>query len=320
MARNDVPVEGYGTIVDSKNHKGETLLPRTAGDAVTITKGRFKDLNAREAIENVYEFINEVEGGALIFDTDINTTTTVGGISAGTDLDDLSVSDILRLMLYPHVDIEFEAHTSHNPTGMNFEPGMTVAVNKIIVNVTKLGSGAPYKVEYVRFDGENVETMIHSYLVEPTDTYFECDVLSTSPWDFRYDDNRGAGVYITDTEGGRSLVKCPKVQFSYPYYVGVSDITCSTSDDVTSLTKFIEGKSNKVKTFTTTNEQRPVFAYPIEYGELKSIVDGNNFNNILSFKKTIITVEGLAEMTHDYYVYQMINPATLDNFKFTFNH
>ncbi len=61
-----------------------------------------------------------------------------------------------------------------------------------------------------------------------------------------------------------------------------------------------------------------VFAYPKTYGDLKSIMDPNNFDVTGTFTKSEINITGLDGTTQAYNVY--VNGAsTVSNFNMKFN-
>ena len=62
-----------------------------------------------------------------------------------------------------------------------------------------------------------------------------------------------------------------------------------------------------------------VFAYPKAYGNLKSIIDPNNFDVTGTFTKQEVSITGLDGTAQAYYVY--VNGAsTVSNFNMKFNY
>lgn len=111
---------------------------------------------------------------------------------------------------------------------------------------------------------------------------------------------------------GAEKTKTAEVSISYvfvnPYYSGVvaSDATVALAD----LNKYVDTVGTKTYTFTADN-QNIVFAQPISYAALTSILDGNGFENIDSFSVDETTIDG-------YRVYMTKQPVTCTNFKYTF--
>ena len=62
------------------------------------------------------------------------------------------------------------------------------------------------------------------------------------------------------------------------------------------------------------SNQRIVYLYPSSFGELTSIKDENNFENLDSFAKTLITINGVS-----YIEYKLINTASNSDGTLFFN-
>ena len=62
------------------------------------------------------------------------------------------------------------------------------------------------------------------------------------------------------------------------------------------------------------NNQRIVYLYPKSFGDLSSIKDENNFENLSGFTKSYITLNGV-----DYIEYKLTNTATNTSGTLTFN-
>ena len=102
---------------------------------------------------------------------------------------------------------------------------------------------------------------------------------------------------LSASDGKNNVSKSISYTFVYPYYVGVSTTDTLTETDITALTKKVETKGNKTINYTTTQSYM-VFAYPVSYGAIKSIIDQNGFNVTDSFVRSTVTVNSV-----DYYVY-----------------
>ena len=111
------------------------------------------------------------------------------------------------------------------------------------------------------------------------------------------------------------------VTFSHIYakYVGVADSIESLETSLTSSTKNITPKGTFAYSYTAAN-QIPFFAYPISYGKLSKIQDANGFDVTNTFGTKTVSVTNSYNKTIDYYVYYLLNPTTISNFKFTFTY
>ena len=105
--------------------------------------------------------------------------------------------------------------------------------------------------------------------------------------------------------------------FVYPYYYGSLDSGVLDEASIKGLTKVVQTKGNKTFRFTHNNKCC-VIAYPASYGNLRTIIDQNNFDITSSFIKNTVSITGLDGTSQNYNVY-VNSAATLDNFGITFN-
>jgi hypothetical protein len=112
--------------------------------------------------------------------------------------------------------------------------------------------------------------------------------------------------------GSTTVNLAPSLTFVPPYYYGVS----GGNTPITSLSKLIQTKGTKSIKFSPNN-QSVIFAYPREYGKLKSILDSNGFEILNSFSIGELYIKGLDNNTRLYYIYTS-EPFVGDNFKITF--
>lgn len=127
-----------------------------------------------------------------------------------------------------------------------------------------------------------------------------------------------AGVQPKDSDGGNyqtplaaGTVQASKsCEFILPFYRGVS--ATATIADFTGLVKDLRKKENRTYTFDTVN-QYMVFAYDSSYGDLRSILDPNNFETISGWIVSTLTVNG-----QTYKVYVSDLPTTDTGAAYTF--
>ena len=262
-------------------------------------------LATKEELEEVAE--NDV------FKADMKTVSALGGIPAGTDLNGMSIQQVLTKLLYPYVQPTVSASLGYSPTGGVYEFGQTVEVNKMTANVIKKSeniTSVKFYVNNVVVDTvtENVAaggSFVHEF--DPAQ-----QVVKTAA-------NSYFKVVATDASGKSVTANTVALNFYYPYYYGVvADGVEITADVVKGLTKQVVAKANKTYSFTSNN-QRMVIAYPKAYGVLKSILDPNGFEQIGTFTRTEVSVVGLDGTAQAYYVYA--NGAnTNTNFNMTFKY
>ena len=275
-----------------------------------ITDGKLNKIeNAIGEINNTSnesaELIREVEN-ELIFETDELIINPLGGISAGEDLNGLTVGSILNKLLYPYV--KPVVSVTMTPNGGIYEHGNYQFVENISVTITKKTE----KIVSLRIlDGDN-EIYSKSDGVENGGTF---DVSSH----YQIKDNRRLTVEVIDGIGSIVTVNTNAFNYIYPYYYGVAnENTLLNGEFIKTLTKRLEVKGTKSISYITNN-QRMVFAYPLSYGKLSKILDANSFDVTNTFTVTTVTLITLDGTTQSYYVYAN-NPSTVENFTMKFSY
>lgn len=142
----------------------------------------------------------------------------------------------------------------------------------------------------------------------------DCTV-ETSDTSYTYNktisDTKTFTLSVTDSKNN---TKSSSITFSfvYPFYYGTFSENL-TEEEIKNSTKLIELKNNKTIRITYT-DMRFFYAYPKNYGELKSIKDGNGFDYINDFNKEEININNIS-----YYIYKIKDKASVSNIVFTFN-
>lgn len=124
-------------------------------------------------------------------------------------------------------------------------------------------------------------------------------------------DTKTFTLSVTD---GKDNIRSSSITFSfvYPFYYGTF-IDSLTEADIKNEVKLVELKNNKTITISYT-DMRVFYAYPKNYGELKSIKDNNGFEYINDFEKIEMKINNV-----DYYVYKIKNKASVSMIKYTFS-
>ena len=106
----------------------------------------------------------------------------------------------------------------------------------------------------------------------------------------------------------------------YASYVDAS-IVDITEADVISGQKLVRAKGATTLAYSSNDTLlRPVFAYPKEYGQLKSVQDVlNQIELITNYEVQELQIETLDGNMTDYYVYVANTEAILDNFEIKFS-
>lgn len=242
----------------------------------------------------------------ITIDNERETTVAVGGIAKGTSLNGLDVKTVIENIFFPYVAFSMGNMSTSPSAGGVYEKGKSVTLNSVTVPIT-MGSKSLTNITLYDSDGTTV-------LAEKTSG------ITTSNTFSNLGKSIGSKVTFkaTATDGTTSLSKTISVYtFVDPYFYGALDQGYElNTDTVTGGTKQVVSKGNKTYSFTT-NAQHPYIAFPSSYGNLKSILDGNNFENIDSFTKYTVNI-AVASGTVSYNVYVQNNAPTLNGFSYTF--
>ena len=243
-----------------------------------------------------------------VFTTEILTVNSLGGIAAGADLNGMTVREILAKLLYPYVAPTITA--TGTPNGGVYEKGDDKEITNVRAVVTKK-SEAITKVEV--FNGSVSLGIKEGDEVKAGGT-FNFPVTVSVP-----STNVVLTAKVTDAANKTYTANTGAFNFVYPYYVGiVAEDAVIDEALVKGLEKKVEVKGSKTIAYTCDN-QKMVFAYPKAYGNLKSVIDPNNFDVTGTFTKQEVSITGLDGTAQAYYVY--VNGAsTVSNFNMKFNY
>ena len=312
-SKDDCTVEWFPCYVSPNNtHKYEPT-----GDYNPATKKYVDDLVSNIDL-NDYITDTELEGKGyitdteleeeMIFETDSLTVNSLGGISANTDLNGLTVKEILNKLLFPYIEPVITVTVT--PNGGTYEKGNTQTITNVSVSITKK-SEIITKIEVL--NGTQVLARQQDEAINNGGT-FNYNVNVSVP-----STNKQLTVKVTDNSGNAITKTTNSFTFVYPYYYGVCDEgTTINGDLIKSLTKSVTSKGTKTVTYTTNN-QRMIFAYPKSYGVITKILDPNSFDVTSTFTMSQITIIGLDGTGQSYYVY-VNSPSTVSNFNMKFSY
>lgn len=221
---------------------------------------------------------------------DITFTAAVGGIAKGTTfLTGTPIEDVLEQMgdVYEAPGITL---TTSAPTLVKL--GTSIASTAMTAKVTK-GSAALTKV---------------NFYVNNAAVYTK-DITAAGTYTYNYDtaisENAAFKATVLDETGG-SKSATVEVKFVRPFYNGISDTAAVSSLD--GLTEVLAAKGAQTVAYTANNKYA-VFAYDKNYGDLKSILDENGFENKQDWSKSTLGT---------YFVYVSNLPITVSSYKYQF--
>lgn len=233
--------------------------------------------------------------GSQALERDITANINVGGISSGkTFPEGTSITDVLETLIYKSVDQKVVVTLSES---LLQKIGTALSSINVSANITK----GDYPIVSAKYYVDNVLEDTKDKITDPTivngGTFvYTHDSEITSDTTFKVD--------VATSEKTVSEIKT--IKFIRPFYYGVSDT--AVIDDPTTLTELLEVKDNKSIIYTSNNKYL-VFAYDKSYGNLKKILDENDFQNLDNWTKSTVG---------DYFVYVSNTPVTITNYTYKF--
>lgn len=250
---------------------------------------------------------NKVVNDAVHYTNETPIIQAIGGIKVGTTFTDVPVTEMLTKILYPYT--KPTASISVAPNGGVYEKGLSVSVTSLKATATKKSSDIASVV--VKQGGTTLTTITEGVANGGTfNALPESGVTLTA--------NTTFSAIVTDVDGGSTTANSSAFTFVDPYYYGVvADGASITSDLVKGLTKDVKVKGSKSYSYTTSGDCM-VIAYPASYGELKSALDPNAFENITSFTKHEVAVTCESGEVN-YFVY-IKTPSTVSDFVMKYSY
>ena len=230
------------------------------------------------------------DGGAT---ADWTTNTTVSNLAAGTDVTGLTALEILKKMTVSYV--KPKATVTYSVTDSIVETGTTIST---VVKVSGLTKGTSDISKIQLYNGS---TLVQTLTYSSSTTTYSFTALSISS-------TATLKVRVVDTESQYTEYS-KTYTFTYATYYGTTD---APPTDITGLTKVLRTKATFENKFTCDNKH-VVFLSPVSFGNLKSILDGNGFENITDFTKTTITIGSVS-----YNAYYTTGKKTFNSFTYKF--
>lgn len=308
----DTNLDGLLKVVKDDTITDENTEIKASDVTVIANIGDFVRIENETQVPStgVYKYVDDkLVGGQK---ADWVTNVAVGGLEANTDLNNLSLSDVLKIItrkyVYPSARVSYTDNFNTLPSNNIFEIGYILQLRTTIKDFAA-GDYIPTKV--IIYDASAPDV-----IVQENDISSLSDIIEmTAYW---ISDNSTVVVALIDENGKKAIID--KQTFKWvngSIYTGIADAIPTISDEIVALDKNIVGKSNITKSFTANN-QYIVFAYLKEYGDLKSIIDPNGFENLSDFTKTEVEVMCNDGNNRTYNVYTTNSKKTVSDFKFTF--
>ena len=288
------------------------VLGSATGTEITIENAADTDIEIPTSYPaNAIEYVNDTISSTNVEDA-LNTVITELHIHDNKEvLDLLSESDTGKLQ--------------YNGITIGGEGGASTADAVEYINDTISSTNVEEALNKLISDYYYVKPSVTSFTATPNGGTFEIGSTISAPITFNWNYNKDittqtltdctladetvrTATYNTDittnktftlsaSDGKNNVSKSVSYTFVSPYYVGVSSTDTLTETDIKALTKKVETKGSKTINYTTSQSYM-VFAYPVSYGAISSIIDQNGFNVTDSFVRNTVTVNSV-----EYYVF-----------------
>ena len=298
-AESVLSTEATQAALDTKVDKveGSSLVPDTE-----ISKIH------EHANQDVLDKLSESDLGKLLYDgnplgggadaggtADWTTNVALGVLAANTNVTGLTALEILRKATVKYE--EPTATVTFSQSNTVIKQGVTFNLDITVKNPVKKTS------DIEKFDLYKAGALVESIpYVSGNNSYSFAQIPDVST-DCSYE------VRVIDVQG--KYTKYTKsYDFVHPIYAGCTD---NIPVDATGLTEMIEAKGNKTITVNSGSGAYVVFMYDAAYGDIKNIIDPSGFENITSFTKIQLTINGIL-----YNCYHSNLKQALSNFKYTY--
>ena len=225
---------------------------------------------------------------------DITANIEVGGISEGDTIQQgKNLTEVLKQILIKY-----------------FPPKIIYTTSKALVQ--KKGTS----INLVDFDITITKTVenLNSYVLSLNDNVLTSGANANGGeliYTYSTPFSTNTTFTVSANDGKDGATENIKFEFVNPYYYG--EISENDLNDFTGLTEEIIKKNTSKKVSYTATAEYLVFAYDASYGNLTSIKDKNNFENLSAFIKTTKIIDG-----ETYNVYISADKITCSNFEYTF--
>lgn len=242
----------------------------------------------------------------------------LGGITAGMTFDEMPIETLLTKLLYPYVKPTISLKVGINDGAV----GTSIGIREIGNPITKV----TYSTTVTRkSDAIQTLTTYAGNASTGTPTINENGGTVTNDYTPTTAINATTTFKAVVNDGTNNVTSNQiTATFVRPMYIGYVDgaLTKDTiaASDITGsagMTKLIVSKANQSKTLTASNVKF-CFAYPTSYGDLKSILDPNNFECLTSFDKVTKQITCLDSTAVEYNIYLFQNVYSPSSFGMTY--
>jgi len=240
-----------------------------------------------------------VNGYSLELDDDRYMPMTIGGLPMGNSFNNISISEVLRGMLYNYLGplCTISVNQQYYEVGTYPTPILTYTITKRTENTlpTGLTNMIPGVYQQITTPGQTTVTGSASGIViSPIDTSSTLFTITVGD---------GFGQLTSTASSSVS------VQGIYPYFYGFSNIDIIDNNTLNSLTKMVEYKSDKIIDISGSGNY--YFVYDSSYGPLTEILDDYDLDHLGDFSVSTRTLSKFPWATKEFLVYQWNNVSQI---------
>lgn len=236
-----------------------------------------------------------VNGYSLELNDDRYMPMTIGGLPMGNSFNNISISEVLRGMLYTYLGplCTISTDQQYYEVGTYPTPTLTYTITKRTENTlpTGLTNMIPGVYPQITTPGQTTITGTSSGIV--------ISPIGATSTTFTITVSDGFGQLTSTASSSVS------VEGIYPYFYGFSNIDVIDNNTLNSLTKLVEYKSDKIIDISGSGNY--YFAYDSSYGLLTEILDDYGLDHINDFSYSIRTLSKFPWATKEFLVYQWNN-------------
>ena len=221
------------------------------------------------------------------------TNTAWGNLAAGTDTTGKTALELIKMATVSYVNPK--ATVSYSVASTVLEVGSSSNVTITVSGIVK-GTGEVSKIQLY-----NGSTLLQEKTYSTATSSYVFDAVTISS-------NTTFNVRVVDAENKYNTYDKTYTFVSATYYGTLG----AAPTDATGLTKVLRTKATFENKFTCDNKH-VVYMYPASFGNLKSVLDGNGFENLTDFTKTTITIGSVS-----YNAYYTTGKKTLNSFTYKF--
>lgn len=229
--------------------------------------------------------------------TEQDVSLNIDNLSKIKNCEKLSFTELMKILNGKNASVKLTT-----TVGNMYELGQVIKGGTTLTAIVTHGTSPTTKIQFFK-DGAVLSTILTGLTNQRFTHAYGIDITTTS--EFK--------VVVTCADGSVSSASF-KINFYNPFFIGITskEIDEVSPADILAMSKVVSGRKDVSHKYTLTKE-RAVFAYDKNYGELSSILDPSSFENLHSFAKKELLINGVM-----YYVYILTSKVFCSDFEYRF--